>query len=776
MPASTIYYSSVPIPDAGDAMEVWTQETQWYKFDIYDEITDRVKTAIIWVADSTHTKETTVYNTAYKRIKILDRETSLPIFIGRVELVEPLYDQDIGGQALKITCKDYLQELAERVVSGTYDSHTHRSDLIGDILDAHVYTSQWTRDVEQSNQAFTLKKDYTGSIDSVLEAVNDISADDPWDAVVTGYGYDFNVHENPGATDVLTAVWRWDNSLGIWNDNTAEAEDSGGVPFEFNQDAANDYFYFGFSKPFYGLAFNITTLGAYPWANQVWQFWNGAWAAMVPRRSGNTFAIANEIQYWNVITTWNWASRTLVGVHAAAPPDTTSRYWIRFRADVITTTAWMDQIKIRPIQIFNYWRRHMATSGKVGEEDVASTNPSADGLIVEYGATANDYTLPITADYKFPRLSKDIITRVTTRYTDRDGTDQTATVTDAALEATLKFRKERIVNRSDITNSTDATNAATALRKQFAYSGMIQRGSVEIEKWPSYSRDGGTTWYIVRAGHEVRAKCSDRGIDSDMVVLSIDYREPPGRARLELVDATTGRGYAVLDSVSAINESNKLIAKTGTYSHGVPYRGIGFERYHYDGLFWQTFFESIDGFSDDSVFPGVLVLGIAYLAFDTGAAVADVAGISETVQYDIVPFTWNNGRRFKTRVWVESNTTQVFWIVTGDIGGGGINEHIGFKIVNGTLWGTTGDGGAESTVNLGATTAPDTISLEAVMDLSLTTPEVRFYVDGSYVNNLTANLPSGTTFATCVLRMYLQATGGAIRRARCSHWMIIQEP
>ena len=67
--------------------------------------------------------------------------------------------------------------------------------------------------------------------------------------------------------------------------------------------------------------------------------------------------------------------------------------------------------------------------------------------------------------------------------------------------------------------------------------------------------------------------------------------------------------------------------------------------------------------------------------------------------------------------------------------------HIGFKLINDTLYGTVADGTTETTLQLETLTAAVNRRLECVL-----TPgtECRFYVDGVDKGAITTNLPTGT--------------------------------
>jgi len=70
------------------------------------------------------------------------------------------------------------------------------------------------------------------------------------------------------------------------------------------------------------------------------------------------------------------------------------------------------------------------------------------------------------------------------------------------------------------------------------------------------------------------------------------------------------------------------------------------------------------------------------------------------------------------------------------------NAHIGFKVIDNTLYGTVADGTTEATLNLGTITANSICTLECVLTPAT---ECRFYVNREDKGAITTNLPTGNT-------------------------------
>jgi len=139
-------------------------------------------------------------------------------------------------------------------------------------------------------------------------------------------------------------------------------------------------------------------------------------------------------------------------------------------------------------------------------------------------------------------------------------------------------------------------------------------------------------------------------------------------------------------------------------------------------------------------------------------------------------YSWDKKRVFGAEVYFSSYTNQVVWIVSGWItditASSATDRHIGFKLVNGTLYGTVADGTTEATLTL------KTLSSDAHMTLEYVyTPgsEVRFYVDGVDKGAITTNLPSGTINALYALFASVYNSAAEQKRLNIYDIRVIQE-
>jgi len=121
--------------------------------------------------------------------------------------------------------------------------------------------------------------------------------------------------------------------------------------------------------------------------------------------------------------------------------------------------------------------------------------------------------------------------------------------------------------------------------------------------------------------------------------------------------------------------------------------------------------------------------------------------------------SWDKKRHFGVFVRFETISAQNIHIVTGGApttGPSNTFHHIGFKLINADLYGTVGDGVAESTLLLETLTGPVYRRLECVLDPEV--PECRFFLDGVDKGAITANLPTGIDYATTMLRANVHNT------------------
>ena len=191
--------------------------------------------------------------------------------------------------------------------------------------------------------------------------------------------------------------------------------------------------------------------------------------------------------------------------------------------------------------------------------------------------------------------------------------------------------------------------------------------------------------------------------------------------------------------------------------------------FEYDGFFWQTLFESLDGWTVILDGASTCTLSGSSVRFETEASTTRYVEVKKTPSSLIVAPTWDKNRRFKIKVKFENNTNQTIWLLTGASGN---TRHIGFKITNNTIYGTVANGSAESTVSCGTFTAGTSFTLEAVF-ISGTSCE--FFKNGVSQGTLDTNLPSGAPQADWIAYLLLMTDAVEAKVMFVYHLMLLQE-
>jgi len=171
---------------------------------------------------------------------------------------------------------------------------------------------------------------------------------------------------------------------------------------------------------------------------------------------------------------------------------------------------------------------------------------------------------------------------------------------------------------------------------------------------------------------------------------------------------------------------------------------------NFDGIFWFNNNWMPSGMISNGTSGSA---GIAWttpnILLSTGDTSGSYAYVFKEVGLVPVP-SWDAKRYFSCTFRLYFTTANyIAWLTSGfggDPDATGTNyQHVGFKLINGDLYGTVADGSAESTLLLASLTETDErhkISFEFTPGV-----EARFYLDGVDKGAITTNLPSGTTRA-----------------------------
>ena len=141
------------------------------------------------------------------------------------------------------------------------------------------------------------------------------------------------------------AVWIWDNSASAYVNRTIISQTLSGASFAIFEDI-NDFLYLGSSSRFDLGAYILATAGTIGARTHAYSRSDNTWTQFIP---GGTydFTISGGEAYTNLR---NWAPRAFSASspHAATPPDTAIRYWIRISVASVSTPPTVNQIMSRP--------------------------------------------------------------------------------------------------------------------------------------------------------------------------------------------------------------------------------------------------------------------------------------------------------------------------------------------------------------------------------------------------------------------------------------------
>jgi hypothetical protein len=156
---SKVYYSN------GDTPETWMLEPARININITDNLNGRTRILTLNLANANNVKES-IY-TAYRRVKVVDNYTGLTIFLGRVDVTDPYWDNTYG-QMLKVKCSDYSHELFVQKVNDSYYSDilmgaTTTNNTLAD-SSAVIVLNQWVCAMDGTVTGISVYCLYSGNI------------------------------------------------------------------------------------------------------------------------------------------------------------------------------------------------------------------------------------------------------------------------------------------------------------------------------------------------------------------------------------------------------------------------------------------------------------------------------------------------------------------------------------------------------------------------------------------------------------------------------------
>lgn len=204
---------------------------------------------------------------------------------------------------------------------------------------------------------------------------------------------------------------------------------------------------------------------------------------------------------------------------------------------------------------------------------------------------------------------------------------------------------------------------------------------------------------------------------------------------------------------------NKFLQFDGTdVSVGRDTKIIGADAYNNNSIYFHTFFESLDGYSTAASGSGSVAHGSSKdrvrISLDCNIN-GNQSSLALTRVFNVATFTWANVRRFKVPVYINLQQTGLSLTVAIGV----VTNSVGFQFVQGSgVRGFSKDASSTSYTGYTAYSTGTVYRLEAVF---LPGVSVTFYVNGSSIGSVSANLPTGTADAANFINVIATQSVGA---------------
>ena len=349
---STIFQYSNFVKLDRTKQERWITESYFKDYSLIDSIGNRSRVLRVTIHNPDGEGRTAWYQ-PMTRVRLLE-DYGVVAFLGRVISIDHNYHE----QTAVITCRDYLDDIADRTVEAVDTEGTittaSRSAVINKILENDSYKPTVGDDLERTllrrlkvdhsvynetlSRNYSQKGNYqtvTGSgntavganyqfrgVKTGLEALSDLASEDPQQDLMAFYYTPSPT--NPSHANHTSNPQQYPRTY--WVDLTRTIVD-GSTHFvtpQTAQDTATpesaDILYFGSNSKFDGLRYTFLTHGptiengVYA-GNLQWQFWNGtAWTSFTPTADAKFNVDSGKIYgttYWTLNNLADWGKRDL---------------------------------------------------------------------------------------------------------------------------------------------------------------------------------------------------------------------------------------------------------------------------------------------------------------------------------------------------------------------------------------------------------------------------------------------------------------------------------
>ena len=417
--------------------EQWTNEQGIDDFSLMDSIGNRSRVLRVKIINPLNQKEG-IYRPMI-RVRLLD-DFGIVTFLGRIVSIDP----DYASGHLVLTCRDYLDDIADRTINARESNGDYSGATSSRIVDLMLYNEtvqptgassgsygidralahhmKTTSSVykEYLNRTYGLQGDFKTSASQIIsdydyrgaktgmEALTSLAEEDiQQDFMVMYYNPDPATH---GGSAVLTNI---DPST-YWTDLTQESRESSyymsGLKISAgvtDSPEAADIFYFGSNSKFDGITYTYRTWGSNiddgGYTALRWQFWDGdSWVTFTPTADSRFAKVSGSLEgsaNWTVSNLTDWTKRdlgTTPDMHTAN--DANESWSPPYSSSVSTTTP--EDIRSSALSKVHhggeyrntnrYWVRVYCIDGSAGSQPPDRAYLSRIRLYT-YPALAHDY-------------------------------------------------------------------------------------------------------------------------------------------------------------------------------------------------------------------------------------------------------------------------------------------------------------------------------------------------------------------------------------------------
>lgn len=192
---------------------------------------------------------------------------------------------------------------------------------------------------------------------------------------------------------------------------------------------------------------------------------------------------------------------------------------------------------------------------------------------------------------------------------------------------------------------------------------------------------------------------------------------------------------------------------------------IPFPAYYYQGII-----ESLDGYDLNLASGGAISIDSSGATIKTSVVGTGIAILERILWIPDAILDWSNDRQISFTAYFLSlvNNIALLKLTSGD---SGANTHIGFKVINGVLYGTVGSGAAETTVSLLALGVFEYGTYYILRAVYTAGVKCEYYVNNVLKGTITTGLPTGPDYSTFIMAASAEANGDVNqKRVTLSAW------